>query len=121
MALHIKCRVHLRLVALDLDKGEIIDRATGFLEELVSGVASPLEALKRMDAHTAGVRAGRHCASSGHCLATRKGRGVLLHLHGEGPVRFSLENQDLQVLGALGDELSCDGFLHVDVFLVLLL
>ena len=45
----------------------------------------------------------------------------MLHLHGVGPVSFALEDQDLQILGVGGDEISCDWFLNIDVFLILLL
>ena len=45
----------------------------------------------------------------------------MLHLHGVGPVSFALEDQDLQILGVGGDEISCDWFLNIDVFLILTL
>ena len=46
---------------------------------------------------------------------------MLLHLHGIGPVRLALEDEDLEVFGVRSDELVSHWLLYVDVFLVLLL
>ena len=86
VTLHIKRRVHLCFIAFNLDEGEVVDSAICLLEELFSRDTSPVKALERVHTDSVRVCARRHCTTSSRCLATRKSGGMLLHLHGEGPV-----------------------------------
>ena len=74
-----------------------------------------------MHSQAVGVASLGHCSAIGRGFPTRDCGGMLLHLHGVGPVSLALEDEDLKVLRIFGDKLTGHWLLYVDVFLVLLL
>ena len=119
--LHIINRVHLCLIAFDLYQRDVVDGAVGQRMKLGSRLARLLEPLQVVHSQAVGVASLGHCSTIGPCFPTRDCGGVLLHLHGVGPIGLALEDKDLEVLRILGDKLAGHWLLYVDVLLVLLL